>query len=247
MEAITENALLGGRVSFRQPLAGYRAAIDPVLLAAAVPARDGQAVLDAGCGAGAAGLCLAVRVAGVNVRGLELQRDLADLAVANAEANGLSDRVETLAGDLLAPPAELQAGGFDHVMANPPYEMPGTGNVSPHAGKAVASVEGAARLSDWVGFCLRMVRRKGTVTFIHRADRLDDLLAAMGGGLGDLAVFPLWPGGGEAKPAKRVLVRGRKGVSSPLRLLPGLVLHADGGGFTGEADAVLRDAGALAF
>ncbi len=243
---VTEDAILGGRIVIRQPEDGYRAAIDPVLLAASVPAAGGQQVLDVGCGVGTAGLCLARRVAEVRVSGIELQPELAELARHNVEANGLGGRVEFLCGDLLDPPADLAEGGFDHVMANPPFAGQGTGNVSPHAVKAVASVEGEADLHAWVGFCARMARPKGSVTVIHRADRLDDLLAAMNEGLGDLAVFPLWPGD-NGKPARRVLVRGRKGVSAPLRLLPGLVLHGPGGGYTDAAEEVLRHAGELAF
>ena len=241
---VTEDAILGGRVVIRQPEDGYRAAIDPVLLAASVPAAEGQRVLDVGCGVGTAGLCLARRVSGVFVTGIELQPELAELARQNVEANDLGGRVEFLRGDLLDPPADLAAGGFDHVMANPPFAGPGTGNISPHAGKATASVEGEADLRSWVDFCVRMARSRGSVTIIHRADRLEDLLAAMKEDLGDLAVFPLWPGK-NGKPAKRVLVRGRKGVSAPLRLLPGLVLHGPRGGYTDAAEEVLRHAGQL--
>lgn len=248
---ITENAILGGRVSFRQPAAGYRAAIDPVLLAASIPACRGETVLDVGCGAGAAGLCLAARVPGVRVCGIDLQADLVRLAVRNVQANDMIGRVDFMRGDLLTPPPRFAAGSFHHVMANPPYELAGAGNVSPDLGKAVASVEGEARLRDWLKFCLRMVRPKGTVTLIHRADRLDDLLSVMGEGLGGLAVFALWPsgsvGGRKPKPAKRVLVRGRKGVSAPLRLLPGLILHGKDGDFTPEAEAILRHAEELPF
>jgi tRNA1(Val) A37 N6-methylase TrmN6 len=241
---VSEDAVLGGRVRLFQPVTGYRAAIDPVLLAASIQAGAGDKVLDVGCGVGAAALCLATRVAEVRVSGIEVQRDLVRLAMQNVGENAMTGRVDIMRGDLLAPPPRLAPGGFDHVMANPPFEAAGTGNVPPDASKAVASVEGEADLADWVSFCLRMVRRKGSVTFIHRADRLDELLAAMREGLGELAVFPLWPGI-SGKAAKRVLVRGRKGVSGPLAMMPGLVLHGEGGAFTPEADVILRDAGPL--
>ena len=119
--AVAEDALLGGRVRLVQPAEGYRAAIDPVFLAAAVPAATGETVLDVGAGAGAAALCLAARLPEVRVCGVELAPDLVRLAVGNAGLNGLAGRVEFMAGDLLRPPARLAAGTFDHVMANPPY------------------------------------------------------------------------------------------------------------------------------
>ena len=246
--AVAEDALLGGRVRLVQPAEGYRAAIDPVFLAAAVPAAAGESVLDVGAGAGAAALCLAARVADVRVRGVEVAPDLVRLAVGNAGLNGLGGRVEFIAGDLLRPPARLAAGSFDHVMANPPYLPEGRGHPPPDAAKRAAQVEGAAGLEDWLRFCVAMVRPKGSVTLIHRADRLDAVLAVLRDGAGGIVVFPLWPGagrGGDAAPAKRVIVRARKGIAGPLRLAPGLVLHEAGGAFTPEAEAVLRDAGGL--
>ena len=72
-----------------------------------------------------------------------------------------------------------------------------------------------------------MVRAKGTVTFIHRADRLDALLAQIAGRAGEIVVFPLWPGRG--RPASRILVRARKQVAAPARLAAGLVLHEPDG------------------
>ena len=243
---VSNDTVLGGRVRVFQPVTGYRAAIDPVLLAASIQAGAGEKVLDVGCGVGAAALSLAARLVDIRVWGIEVQRELVRLALQNVTANEMTGRVDLMGGDLLSPPPRLGPGGFDHVMANPPFEVAGTGNAPPDAGKAVASVEGEARLVDWVSFCQRMVRHKGSVTFIHRADRLDELLAAMRGGLGDLVMFPLWPGN-SGKAAKRVLVRGRKGVAAPLRILPGLVLHGEGGAYTAEADAVLRDAGPLVF
>ncbi len=239
----SDDTLLGGRVVLKQPLSGYRAAIDPVFLAAAVPAGPGDLVLDVGAGVGAAALCLVRREPGCNVRGIELQRDLVRLATENVIANGLNGRVDVMVGDLLRPPPRLSPGAFAHVMANPPYLPGGTATPPPDAGKARANVEGEAQLADWVRFALAMVRPKGSVTFIHRADRLEALLGAMSGKAGDITVFPLWPGSG--KPASRVILRARKGVANPTRLLPGLVLHEADGRYTAAADAVLRNGAAL--
>ncbi len=242
-DPITRDTLLDGRVTLFQPKDGYRAAIDPVLLAAAVPARDGQRVLDLGTGTGAAALCLAARVSGASVTGLELQAEAARLAIMSAQENGLAGRVEVLRGDLLAPPRELVPGSFDHVMANPPFQSADHGHPPPEDTKAAAHVEGAAGLEDWIGAAIKFVRPKGGVTLVHRADRLDSLLAAMQGRLGEIVIFPLWPVAGRA--AKRVLVQGRKGIATPPTLAAGLVLHETGGSYTEEADAVLLRGEAL--
>lgn len=239
----SEDRLLGGRVLLRQPIDGFRAAIDPVLMAAAVPASAGQKVLELGTGSGAAALCLARRVPGVRVTGLELQPDLARLAGENALLNGFADTVAVLAGDLLYPPPDLVPGSFDHVMANPPFMAAGSGTLSIRGARAMASAEGAADLAAWMRCALAMVRDRGSITIVHRADRLEALLAALAGPAGEITVFPLWPGAG--KPAKRVLIRARRGVQTPLKLMPGLVLHGADGRFTPEADAILREAAGL--
>ncbi|MGH7007028.1 MAG: tRNA1(Val) (adenine(37)-N6)-methyltransferase, partial [Stellaceae bacterium] len=215
----------------------------PVLLAAAVPAAAGDSVLDIGCGVGAASLCLAARVPDCRITGIETQRELVWLAGENAARNNFADRVAIMAGDIRHPPPRLEPGGFAHVMANPPYMEAETASPSPLPAKATATIEGGADLAVWARFALAMVRPRGSITFIHRADRLEHLLAQFAGRAGGIVVLPLWPGAG--KLAKRVIVHARKDVATPTRLLPGMVLHETDGRFTRDADAVLRDAAAL--
>src|SRR4029077_14184051 len=166
--AFTEARLLGGRIRLRQPVEGYRAAIDPVFLAASVSAEPQQLVLDVGCGPGAAMLCLAARVLECRVVGLEMQRELVRLAGDNAILNALETRVSVMIGDLLHPPPRLSPGSFDHVMATPPFNERGCATQPATPDKADATIEGDADLDAWVRFSLAMVRSKGTVTFIHR-------------------------------------------------------------------------------
>lgn len=237
------DSLLGGKVRILQPENGYRTAIDPVLLAAATPSVAGR-VLDAGAGVGAASLCYAVRVPGARVTGLELQPELTALARENVVRNGLEDRVEVLEGDLLHPPEVFAEGGFDHVMANPPYMPSDRGGPPPDPSKAAAMVEGEADLAAWIDFCIRMVAPKGSVTMVHRADRLDELLSLFRARAGGIVIVPLWPG--RDRPAKRVIVRARRDVRTPLRLTAGLTLHDADGNYTEEAMAVLREGEALA-
>ena len=240
----TEDALLAGQVFLRQPKDGFRAAIDSVLLPAAVPAVAGDRVFEIGAGCGAAALCLARRVDGVTISGIDIQPQLVRLASDNIRANGFEGRIDIMSGDVaLELPPRVQ-GPFDHVMLNPPYlegiraRAPGNGD------KAAAQIEGAAGLEVWLSRAHGLLRHKGIVTMVHRADRLDDIIQALAGRFGGIAVCPLWPRAGV--PAKRLIVRARKGVATPFALTAGLVLHNGDGGYTEEAAAVLRG-GALAF
>ncbi|MEO0680996.1 MAG: methyltransferase [Pseudomonadota bacterium] len=238
----TEDALLDGRVRLRQPRRGYRAATDPVLLAAACPARPGEAALDLGCGAGAASLCLAARIEGLALHGLEVQPRYAALARANG-----AGRLTVHEGDLRAMPAALRALSFDQVIANPPY-FDASSPASPDAGRDRANREEAS-VGEWIEAGLRRLKPGGRLTLIHRAERLGAILAALEGGAGDARVLPVAPRQGRA--AGRVIVRARKGARAPLRLLAPLVMHAgaahirDEDDFSAPALAVLRDAQAL--
>ena len=246
-EAVSEDALLDGRVRLRQPVDGYRVAIDPVLLAASVPAAPGDRVLDIGAGTGAASLCLASRVEGCIVTGLERDPGLAALCRQNIETNGIGRTVEVIDGDLRAPPARLGPASFDHAMANPPWHPDEAGPPPRNRQRARAHVEQGADLVHWVRFAANMLRRGGTLTTILTAERLDEHLAAyIASGIGETAVVPLWSKN-DGRPAHRVILRGRKDIRAPVSLLPGFVLHVKNGDYTPEIETILRQGAALDF
>jgi tRNA1(Val) A37 N6-methylase TrmN6 len=246
-ELLSDDAILGGRVALRQPRKGFRVAIDSIFLPAAVPARAGDRILELGTGVGAAALCLARRVSGCRVTGIELDSHLVELAHANIVRNGLSESVEVLVGDVSDPPERITQKNFFHVMMNPPYLEERRSGVSLSSARVTATVEGETTLADWIELGLRCLRPKGSLTLIHRADRLADILSILTASrhrAGEIVVFPLWPET-RRNPAIRVIVRARKGIATPLRLAPGLVLHRSDGTFTRDAEAVLRRARAL--
>ncbi len=233
---VVENALLGGRVRLRQPAKGYRAGMDAALLAAAVAARPGERVIEAGCGAGAVLMQIAARRPGVRLVGLERDPAMAALARENAAMNGAG--AEVVEGEVAAGFRALGLQPFDHAASNPPFfDDPGALRAPSESKRGAWMADDG--LAAWTRFLLKAVREGGTITVIHRADRLADLLAGLGETAGSFAVRPVHPFADE--PAKRVLVRAVKTGRAPLRLLPPLVLHDRGGGkHTAEAEAVLR-------
>jgi tRNA1(Val) A37 N6-methylase TrmN6 len=241
-DQLTDDKFLCGRLRLWQPAKGYRAATDAVLLAAACPATAGQSVLDLGCGAGAATLCLAARVPGLQLAGLELQPDYADLARRNAERNGVTAAVHE--GDVTEMPKALRRD-FDHVITNPPWYPPG-GTPSPEAGRATA-LQVSLPLSVWVQAATRRLAPGGWLTLIAGADSLPDLLSALAPKLGSAMVLPL--AARENRPALRVILRARKGGRAPFRLLAPFVIHqgaahdGDRESYTPQANSVLRDGG----
>ena len=221
-DAVVENALLGGRVRLRQPVRGYRAGMDAALLAAAVPARPGERVFEAGCGAGAVLMQIAARRPGVALTGLEREHAAADLARQNAELNDAADRSTILTGDVADGFRPLGLPLFDWAVSNPPFFD------DPDALRAPAPGKRAAWMADdglkaWTDILLASVKDGGRIVVIHRADRLADLLGLLGEKAGSFVILPIQPLA--ETPAKRVIVRAIKRGRAPLVLHPALVLH----------------------
>ena len=235
----TEDALLGGKVRLLQPRRGYRVAVDAVLLAAAVDAQADERVLDLGAGVGAVGLCIAARVPDCQVVGIELQASLQALALRNAELNGVEGRVSTIRHDIAAP-LPAATGLFEHVATNPPYLSAAVADPSPDPSKALATVESSADLARWLEVATGALKSAGTLTIIHRSDRLEEIVGHLARlGFADV-VTKLLP------PAARVLIRARRAPMLKRRLSPPLVLHKPEGGYTDAAEAVLRHGAPLA-
>lgn len=246
----TADVFLGGRLVLLQPATGFRAGLDAVLLAAAVEAKPGAAmsVLDAGAGVGTAGLCLASRVESARVTLVEMAPALTALARENVQRNRLGDRVRVIETDLRAPAAALAIAGlvdesFDHVIANPPYLDAQRHRLPDDPVAAGAFGMDCGGLEQWARFIVRMTKPGGGLTMIHRADALYAVLQALDGRFGHLRIVPIQPRVGA--PAHRIVVDCRKGSRAPLQLMPSVILHGDGNGFTPEIDAVLRDGASL--
>jgi tRNA1(Val) A37 N6-methylase TrmN6 len=245
---LSEDAVLGGRLRLRQPRRGHRIGHDAVLLAAACPARAGERAIELGAGVGAAGLALARRVGGLAVTLVEIDAELAALAAENARLNELADRVETVRLDVTAPArvfaaASLRAECAMRVLMNPPFHDRRRQRVSADRQRRLAHAASGETLARWTKAAARLLRPRGTLTMIWRADGLGEVLQALRPDFGAATVLPV-----HAKPetaAIRILVRATKSSKGPLALLPGLLLGDGSGRPTPAAEAVLRDGGIL--
>jgi tRNA1(Val) A37 N6-methylase TrmN6 len=266
-----EISLLGKRVRLRQPEQGFRPGLDSVMLAAACPARPKDNILDLGCGVGSAGFCVLARVEDTVLTGVDCISDYIDCAKDNAVLNDMKDRADFFCRDIRdiqhsqtdfssdkeqeTPRSKAYASDdvtqnegqsgrlFDHVICNPPFMDDGAHTRSPDTIRAAANGHRGTKLEDWIKCAFNNLKSSGSLTLIHRADMIDDIILTLGKSFGATEIIPLWPK--EDVPAKRVIVRTLKHRKSPASIKPGIVLHEENGDYTQRADTILRAAESL--
>lgn len=240
-ERVTEDSLLDGRLTLLQPKEGFRASIDPIFLAASVPVKSGDHVLDVGTGSGAAALSILVREPWAWVAGLDVQANLVALANRSAERNHKAERASFMIGDIASDVPDHRLGSYDHVMSNPPFFPAGSGQVPKNNARALATVESSADLSSWIEFMVSALREGGTITLIHRAEREDEIFGLLTAGCGDFRVLELLPSEQDSDNKLLVVqaIKGRQDISVSRTEL---ILHEPDGEFTEDALAILRDA-----
>ena len=241
--AVTDDAVLGGRLRLHQPSHGHRVGHDAILLAAATAAKKGEHAVDLGAGIGAAGLALASRVEGLRVTLVDIDPALTALAADNAARNGLASRVSAISLDVGAPArafaaVDLHPGSAHRVLMNPPFHDITRQKPSPRASRRLAHAGSPGLLKIWIAAAARLLSGRGVLTLIWRADGLAEVMASLERGFGGVRVMPVHPN--PDAPAIRVLVRASKQSRAPLTIYPGLILNNADGHPATVADAVLR-------
>jgi tRNA1(Val) A37 N6-methylase TrmN6 len=247
----TLDAFLGGLVTLVQPRTGHRAGLDAALLQAAIPADAAGQAVDLGTGSGAVAFAAAARATALAVTGVERDAELVDCALealGRPENGVFAPRVRIVLADIAAgrqarEAAGLPDGSADWVLMNPPFDAPGRVRESPDAARRAAHVANDSALLAWCRAAAGLLRPGGTLALIHRASALPQILAALTGRFGEIRILPAHPA--REAPASRIVVRAVRGSRGGLRIEPGLVLHRADGGWTEEAEAILRGRAAL--
>jgi len=243
---VTEDAFLGGGLHLRQLKSGHRAGHDAMLLAAATPAQPGNRVADLGAGVGAAGLAVARRASGIDLVLVEIDVTLAGLAGSNAALNALAADVIVLdvnsSADAFAA-AGLSPDSVDVVLMNPPFNDVARHRISPDKARGTAHVATATTLANWIHAARRILKSKGVLTLIWRADGIAEVLAALDHGFGSLEILAVH---GDVKaPANRILIRATKGGRAPTQIHPALMLNDESGVPNKKVQEILAGKGSL--
>lgn len=236
----TQDYLLDKRIKIFQPINGYRASSDAVLVSSFVSSdTQDKSILDVGSGTGAISLCIANRLKNKNISitGLELQTELADLSNKSATANGF-EQVHFFCADIrkkIEIP-QYKPCTFDIVVTNPPYseyDMP-----SPNLGKAIAHNHQNFGLEQWLSFCIKSLKPFGKLYMINRAEALPHICSYLHNKAGNITILPIYSK--ENQYCKRVMIAAQKDSKAPCRILPGLIMHDESGKYTSQSENILR-------
>jgi tRNA1Val (adenine37-N6)-methyltransferase len=238
MADLTCDGFMNGRIVIKQPRRGYRFSIDAVILASSIFPRTGEVVLDMGTGCGIIPIIMVCRNPGINVFGIEVQKQLADLAVLNVATNNLHEQIKIFHADLRIFHPEMIGRPVDWIVCNPPYRRLESGRMNPDAQKALARHEINLDLPQLMGSVCRLLRTGGHFMTIYGAGRTNDLLVTMR----SAGVEPKWMRSihpRPAEPAKLVLVRGAKGANSGMTIAEPLYIQRSNGHYTDELAAMM--------
>lgn len=215
----------------------FRYGVDAVLLAdfASCAARD--RVMELGSGNGVVPLIIKAKYNPEYIAGIEKQESVYQLAVRNAEENGLAGEVEFFNMDVLNVSEAFEAGSFDLVCSNPPYMEKGCALVNPDSVKHVSRHETSAGLEDFFKAAAYVLKAGGRLVMVHRPFRLPDLMTmSRRYGLEPKKMRLIVPHPGETPNI--VLLEFVKGAGKELVIIPQLCIRDNNGEYTQELKAI---------
>lgn len=228
----TMERLSCGELNIIQKKDGYRFSLDAYLLAAFVEERPGSRVLDIGSGSGVISIMLAA-IKKLDVTGVEIQEDMAEMSRRSVELAGLSEKVAIICRDIKDYHGQL----FDAVVTNPPYRPVATGRINPHSNKAVSRHEILLDLDTLIRCSYELLGPAGRFYIVFPAWRLPDLISSMRSGSIEPKKMVLVCSDMDSGP-EICLVSGLKDGGRELRIEKPFIVHSDRGSYTQEMEEV---------
>ncbi len=239
MSSFTTDSFFNGDIQVLQSQSGYRFSIDAILLADYAAPRQADKVLDLGAGCGIVSLIMAYQFADLRIYAVELQQELADLALINIRQNQMDDRIEVMCADLKRLTPQMTQGPCDLIVTNPPYYKAGSGRINPDSQRALARHEIETTLQDILQSTHRMLRMAGRFVCVYAAERTTDILASMRNEQIEPKLIRMIHSS-RASDARLILIEGVKGARPGIKIKPPLILYTQKGDCTNEAQRILK-------
>ncbi len=113
------------------------------------------------------------------IYGIEIQKELADMAVRSVIMNGQDNKIEIINDDLMNIEKIIKPASIDVVTVNPPYQKKGTGIINDLDTKTISRHEVLCSLEDIIEKSAKILKTDGTFFMVHKIERLVDILSIM--------------------------------------------------------------------
>lgn len=218
-----------GSIKICQPREGYRFSADALILADFVNLKRIKRIVDLGAGTGIVGIILAKKYPESKVTLIEIQRELADLALESVRLNNLDAQVSVLCLD----GRDYKEEGIDVLVTNPPFRRPGTGKISPDDKKALARHELSLSILDIAKVAQKLLRIRGRLFMIHLPERLIEIVRIFSKHRLEIKRLRFVHSRLDSE-AKMVLIEAVKEGKSALKVEPPLFIYEKNGEYTEE-------------
>ena len=158
---------------------GFCFGMDAVLLSGFAQVKEGEVAVDLGTGTGIIPILLEAKTKGKHFTGLEIQKEVAEMAERSVRLNHLEDRVDIVRGDIKEASRLFGKASFDVVTSNPPYMNDNHGLKNPDLPKAIARHEVFCTLDDVCREASLLLRSGGRFYMVHRPHRLAEIITAL--------------------------------------------------------------------
>lgn len=215
---------------------GFCFGIDSVILSDfAKNIKKGSKVVDLGNGTGIIGLLLCKKTELKEIVGVEIQKEVAEMANRSIKLNKLEDKFKILNTDInkIFEDKLLEKNKFDVVVMNPPYKEKGTGKINEVDSKIISRHEVKATLSDFIKVASNLLKDKGEIYIVHKPERMPDIIQKMRENkIEPKEIKTVYSN--KKTEASLILIKGIKGANKFFKILEPVYIYEENGEYTKE-------------
>jgi len=188
-------------------------------------------VLDIGCGNAPIPLILSTKT-DASIIGVEIQKDVYDLAIETVNFNNLNEQIEVINDDINNYVKSIDPCSFDIITCNPPFFKTISDNHKCDSDyKTIARHEGSLNLSSLFKIANKLLKTNGVIAIVHRPERLVEILEEMKkNNIEPKKIQFVYPN--QFKEANVLLVEGRQNGKPGIKIMPPLYVHNEDGSYT---------------